>query len=120
MFTLRELKVINYPDSLVLIGTDLLGQNPGDGYTFAYLGINPLSRVGEVVFATQNGEVFEACELTQWPHAGCVLRASSPPLGPFSSPISPHAPDSSTTSEDPARTTPGAEDSRRFLALVRS
>ena len=50
-FMLRELKVINYPESLVLIGTDLLGSNPGEGYTYSYLGVNPTTRVGEVVFS---------------------------------------------------------------------
>jgi hypothetical protein len=39
--SLREMKVIDYPDSLILVGTDLLGVSPVDGYSFAYVGINP-------------------------------------------------------------------------------
>jgi hypothetical protein len=41
--SLREMKVIDYPDSLVLVGTDLLGVSPIDGYRFAYVGVNPSS-----------------------------------------------------------------------------
>ena len=54
-FTLREMKVINYPDSLILIGTDLLGRSPTGGYSFAYVGVNPSSKVGEVVFSDKEG-----------------------------------------------------------------
>ena len=75
-FTLREIKVINYPKSLVLIGTDLLGPNTGDGNTFAYVGFNPASKVGELVFAARGGAVMEVCELVLWPNATCVMKAS--------------------------------------------
>lgn len=78
MFTLREMKVINYPESLILIGTDLLGNSQAEGYTFAYVGVNPHTKIGEIIFSACGGRALEAVELVQWPNAGCVLKATKP------------------------------------------
>jgi hypothetical protein len=117
VFTMRELKVINYPESLLLVGTDLLGGNPGDGYTFAYVGVNPISKMGEIVFAAPGGASLEACELVLWPTATSVLKATSPPPRvSFAEPLI--QPDPLADSDrDPDAL---EDDARRFLALVRN
>jgi hypothetical protein len=50
------MKVINYPEPLVLIGIDLLGANHQKGHSFAYIGINPHTKKGEIVFSKNQGE----------------------------------------------------------------
>jgi hypothetical protein len=50
VFHLSEFKVFDYPEPLILVGTDLLGHATQGDYTFAYLGVNPVSTAGEIVF----------------------------------------------------------------------
>ena len=114
-FTLREMKVINYPESLILIGTDLLGSSSAEGYTFAYVGVNPSTKVGEVVFAGRGGKVMEAIELVQWPHAISVMGASSPPKT-----VTFADPEVQEPLVEEPKVGPGDDDARRFLALVRN
>lgn len=38
---LDEIKVFDYPEPIVLIGTDLLGHTAAAPYTFSYVGVNP-------------------------------------------------------------------------------
>jgi hypothetical protein len=73
-FKLKELKVIHYPEPLILIGTDLLGADSVSKYGFSYVGINPKTQVGEVVFTADGGKTVEVCELVQWPSAIGVVR----------------------------------------------
>lgn len=74
--SLREMKVIDYPDSLILVGTDLLGVSPIDGYCFAYVGVNPATTAGELLFYDKKEGIYEACELVQWPEAHCIVGAT--------------------------------------------
>jgi hypothetical protein len=50
VFFLSELKVFDYPDPIVLVGTDLLGHSSKGPCTFAYLGVNPKTLAGEIIF----------------------------------------------------------------------
>lgn len=38
---LDEIKVFDYPEPIILVGTDLLGHTAAAPYTFSYVGINP-------------------------------------------------------------------------------
>ena len=64
---LDELKVFDYPDSIILIGTDLLGHAAKAPYTFAYIGVNPTSTVGEIIFFNQKTQKYIVCELVHAP-----------------------------------------------------
>jgi hypothetical protein len=72
-FKLKELKVFDYPEPLLLIGTDLLGFSPSTNCTFSYLGVNPISATGEVVFYDRARKRFIACELVYSPTTHSTL-----------------------------------------------
>ncbi len=48
---IKEMKVIDYPEPLVLIGSDVCGAHRTQGYSFATIGINPRTLKGELTFA---------------------------------------------------------------------
>jgi hypothetical protein len=50
VFKLKEVRVFSYPEPILLIGTDLLGFSPYTNHTFSYIGINPVTATGEIVF----------------------------------------------------------------------
>jgi hypothetical protein len=50
VFHLDEFKVFDYPEPIILIGTDLLGHAARGPFTFAYLGVNPVTTAGEIIF----------------------------------------------------------------------
>lgn len=72
-FRLKELKVFNYPEPLLLVGTDLLGFSPTNNCTFSYLGINPLTATGEVVFYDRTKKALISCELVYSPTTHSTL-----------------------------------------------
>lgn len=67
VFKLKELKVFDYPEPIFLIGTDVLGFSPSNNTTFAYIGINPTTAIGEAIFYDRIGQKFIACELVYAP-----------------------------------------------------
>jgi hypothetical protein len=66
-FCLDELKVFEYPEPIILIGTDLLGHSSRGPYTFAYLGVNPITTAGEIVFYGRKSSQLVVCELVHAP-----------------------------------------------------
>lgn len=74
-FQIREIKIIQYPEPLVLIGTDVLGAFGGEGFSYTSVGINPRTLQGEVTFSADNGKRQEVCELVMWPKANGVIRS---------------------------------------------
>ena len=59
--------MFTYPQPIMLVGTDLLAFSPVCNCTFAYLGVNPLSATGEIVFFDKMKQKFMACELVSSP-----------------------------------------------------
>jgi hypothetical protein len=66
-FTLHEIKIFDYPEPIVLIGTDMLGHAARAMYTFAYLGVNPSTATGEIIFYKKLDNSVVACELVHAP-----------------------------------------------------
>lgn len=66
-FMLRDVKVFDYPQPIVLIGTDLLSFSPKSKQTFANLGVNPTTATGEIVFYDRATKKLIACELVSSP-----------------------------------------------------
>ncbi len=64
---LDEIKVFDYKEPLILIGDDLLGHAVRAPYTFCYVGVNPISKEGEVIFYAQESKKYIACELVHAP-----------------------------------------------------
>ena len=58
---------MNYPDPLVLIGTDLLCSKPSLPVTFECIGIDPKSQQGQLVFYVKNTSDRVAINLVEWP-----------------------------------------------------
>lgn len=82
------MKVISYPEPLVLIGSDVLGAFSSPGYSFRSIGVNPATHKGELVFSSHRGKVLEICELVMCPQASCILSSSRAPKSvSFSSPL---------------------------------
>lgn len=69
VFHLPEMKVFDYPEALILVGTDLLGHASKVPFTFAYLGVNPKSSIGEIVFWSSKLDKMSVCELICAPTA---------------------------------------------------
>ena len=82
-FELKELKVFDYPHPILLMGTDLLGLSPKTRFTFSYIGINPSTTVGEIIFYDRVKKEALACELLHAPSTHAVV---SPPDAPLSAP----------------------------------
>lgn len=72
-FRLKEIKVFKYPEPILLIGTDLLSFAPNSDCTFSYLGVNPLTNTGEVVFYNRTKKELIACELVHSPTTHSAL-----------------------------------------------
>ena len=66
-FLLRDVKVFEYPQPLVLVGTDLLAFSPKSTHTFTSLGVNPTTATGEIVFYDRANKKLVACELVSSP-----------------------------------------------------
>jgi hypothetical protein len=66
-FHLDELKIFDYPEPIILVGTDLLGHSSRAPFTFAYLGVNPTSTVGEIMFFARKESQLIVCELVNAP-----------------------------------------------------
>lgn len=64
---LDEIKVFEHPEAIVLIGSDLLGHATKAPFTFCYLGVNPTTLVGELIFYDQNNKKYIACEVVHAP-----------------------------------------------------
>jgi hypothetical protein len=77
-FTLHEVKIFDYPEPIVLIGTDMLGHAARALYTFAYLGVNPTTATGEIIFYSKQDNSIVACELVHAPttHTSTHILAS--------------------------------------------
>lgn len=67
VFKLKELKVLDYSEPIFLIGTVVLGFSPSNNTTFAYIGINPTTAIGEAIFYDSVDHKFIACELVYAP-----------------------------------------------------
>lgn len=67
VFFLDEIKVFDYPDPIIIVGTDLLGHSSKGPCTFAYLGVNPKSLAGEIIFYKHTEDKMMACELVNAP-----------------------------------------------------
>ena len=66
-FNIDEFKVFDYPEPIILLGTDLLGHAARGPFTFAYLGVNPISTVGEIIFYAHRSNKMIVCELVHAP-----------------------------------------------------
>jgi hypothetical protein len=66
-FQLDEMKIFNYPEAIIIIGTDLLGHASRGDHTFAYLGVNPVTTAGEIIFYTKKNNKVVVCELVSAP-----------------------------------------------------
>ena len=64
-FQLPSIRVFEYPEPIFLIGTDILAASRRTRLTYAYHGVNPVSKVGEILFHGERG--LEAVELSGWP-----------------------------------------------------
>lgn len=89
-FNLQELRIFDFPEPIILIGTDLLGHAAKADYTFAYLGVNPVSKVGEIVFYDMKKGGVSICELVQAPKSHTTKNCLPPPTKnvSFGDPIS--------------------------------
>ena len=67
VFRLDDFKIFDYPEPIILVGTDLLGHASKGPYTFAYLGVNPITAVGEILFFCKNTRKLIVCELVHAP-----------------------------------------------------
>jgi hypothetical protein len=67
VFNLSEFKIFDYPEPIILVGTDLLGHSSRGPYAFAYLGVNPTSTVGEIIFFARRENRLVVCELVHAP-----------------------------------------------------
>ena len=66
-FLLGEFKIFEYPEPIILIGTDLLGHAAKGPFTFAYLGVNPTTTAGEIIFYGRRSNIMVVCELVHAP-----------------------------------------------------
>jgi hypothetical protein len=64
---LDEVKVFDHPEPIILLGDDILGHSSRTPYTFSYLGVNPVTKEGEVIFYSSISQKFIACELVHAP-----------------------------------------------------
>jgi hypothetical protein len=67
VLNLDEVKVFDHPEPIILIGDDLLGHANKTSYTFCYLGVNPVSKEGEIIFYAPEDKKYIACELVHAP-----------------------------------------------------
>lgn len=89
VFMLREVKVFDYPSPIFLVGTDLLGFSPGSNCTFSYLGVNPVTATGEVVFFNKQRRQLIACELVSSPTTYNTLNPPDVPAPPITTAATP-------------------------------